>query len=70
MEIHVDLRLHQSIALLSLDYNNRLSKVLVVEMCIQGMHWGILYILQGIWPHIFEELATWAYDIKYKLNFN
>ena len=43
---------------LSLDYKDRLSEVSVVEMCIQGMHWGLLYILQGIQPHTFKELAT------------
>ena len=43
---------------LSLDYKDRLSKVSAMEMCIQGMHWDLLYILQGIRPRTFEELAT------------
>ncbi|XP_070031782.1 uncharacterized protein [Nicotiana tomentosiformis] len=33
---------------LSLDCKDRLLEIYVVEMCIQGMHWGLLYILQGI----------------------
>ena len=43
---------------LSLDYKDRLSEVSTMEMCIQGMHWGLLYILQGIQLRTFEEFAT------------
>ena len=43
---------------LSLDCKYRLSEIPVVEMCIQGMLWVLLYILQGIQPRTFEELAT------------
>ena len=35
---------------LGLDCKDRLSEISAVEMCIQGMHWGLLYILQGIKP--------------------
>ena len=33
---------------LSLECKVRSSEVLAVELCIQGMHWGLLYILQEI----------------------
>lgn len=49
---------------LSLDCKDRLSEVSAVEMCIQGMHWGLLYILQGIRSRTFEELATRAHDME------
>ncbi|PIN26241.1 hypothetical protein CDL12_01008 [Handroanthus impetiginosus] len=49
---------------LSLNCKDRLSEISAIEMCIQGMHWGLLYILQGIKLHTFEELATWAHDIE------
>ncbi|KAK2970518.1 hypothetical protein RJ640_001723 [Escallonia rubra] len=49
---------------LSLDCKERLSEISAVEMCMQGMHWGLLYILQGNRPTSFEELATRAHDME------
>ncbi|KAL0381972.1 UNVERIFIED_CONTAM: hypothetical protein Scaly_0484500 [Sesamum calycinum] len=43
---------------------DKLSKASVIKMCIQGMHWGFHYVLQGILPKSFEELATRAHDIE------
>ncbi|XP_012828827.1 PREDICTED: uncharacterized protein LOC105950052 [Erythranthe guttata] len=49
---------------LSLNCKDKLSEVSAIEMCIQGIHWGLLYILQGIKPRNFEELATRAHDME------
>ena len=48
---------------LILDNKDRLSEVLTVEICIQGMHWGLIYILWGTWPRTLKELVTQAHDI-------
>ena len=38
-----------------------------MEMFIQGMHWSLLYILQGIRPLIFEELTTRACNMEFNI---
>ncbi|KAM1802469.1 hypothetical protein TB2_033171 [Malus domestica] len=50
--------------ILSLDCKDRLSETSSIEMCIQGMQWGLQYIIQGIKLRTFEELATRAHDME------
>ncbi|KAL9224851.1 hypothetical protein vseg_000846 [Gypsophila vaccaria] len=49
---------------LSLECKEHLSETSVVEMCINGMDWDLLYILNGIKPRSFQELATRAQNME------
>ncbi|KAL2498282.1 Ribonuclease H [Abeliophyllum distichum] len=41
-----------------------ISEASSIDMCVQGMHWGLLYNLQANMSHSFEELATRAHDLE------
>ena len=55
---------------LILNCNDQLSEASDIEMCIQGMHWGLSYILQGIKPRTFKELATHAHNMELSISSN
>ncbi|KAM1575821.1 hypothetical protein ACFX10_032215 [Malus domestica] len=55
---------------LSLDCKDRLSEISSIEMCVQGMQWGLHYILQSIKPRTFEELATYAHDMELSIAYH
>ncbi|KAL0346364.1 UNVERIFIED_CONTAM: hypothetical protein Scaly_1652400 [Sesamum calycinum] len=54
---------------LSLNCKDRLSEASAIEMCIQGMHWELCYILQAIKLKTFGELATRAHEIEMSINY-
>ena len=54
----------------SLNCKDQLSELFAIEMCIQGMNWAISYILQGIKPKTFEELAARAHDMELSIASN
>ncbi|KAL0339239.1 UNVERIFIED_CONTAM: hypothetical protein Sangu_1446000 [Sesamum angustifolium] len=53
---------------LSLNCKDKLSEASTIKMCIQGMHWGLLYILQGIKLRNIEDLATRAHDMELSIS--
>ncbi|KAL2487057.1 Retrotrans gag domain-containing protein [Abeliophyllum distichum] len=52
---------------LVLNCKERISEASSIDMCVQGMHWGLLYNLQANMPHSFEELATRAHDLEIQI---
>lgn len=39
-----------------------------IEKCIQGMQWGLQYVLHVIWQKTLEELTTKTRDIKLSMS--
>ncbi|KAH0746101.1 hypothetical protein KY285_007758 [Solanum tuberosum] len=52
----------------SLNCKDRLSEASAIEMCIQGMHWELIYILHRIKPKSLEDLATRDHDMELSMS--
>ncbi|GAV75393.1 LOW QUALITY PROTEIN: hypothetical protein CFOL_v3_18872, partial [Cephalotus follicularis] len=52
---------------LVLNRNERISGVSSIDMCVQGMHWGLLYSIKSNMSISFEELATRAHDLELQI---
>ena len=48
--------------------NYKDSESSAIEMCIKGMKWDLSYILQGVKPSTFEELATHSHDMELSIS--
>ncbi|GAV80178.1 hypothetical protein CFOL_v3_23639, partial [Cephalotus follicularis] len=35
-----------------------------IDMCVQGIHWGLLYCIKSYMSFSFEELVTRAHDLE------
>lgn len=53
---------------LSLNCKDHLSKTSSIKICIQGINWGLHYILQGLKTNAFEELKTHVHNIKLNMD--
>ncbi|GAV57644.1 LOW QUALITY PROTEIN: hypothetical protein CFOL_v3_01181, partial [Cephalotus follicularis] len=52
---------------LVLNCKERISEASFINMCVQGMHWGLLYSIKSNMPLSFEELATRAHDLELQI---
>ncbi|GAV79831.1 LOW QUALITY PROTEIN: hypothetical protein CFOL_v3_23294, partial [Cephalotus follicularis] len=52
---------------LVLNCKEDISKASSIDMCVQGMHWGLLYSIKSNMPLSFAEFATWASDLELQI---